>query len=343
MVERSTNHDWLELRSEEALEPELPICDPHHHLWEVREGATQPCYMLDEILADVSGGHNIVSTVFIECGAQFRQDGPEAFRCVGETEFVNAIAERSASGAHGPTRVAAGIIGTVDLRIGDLSAEVLDAQIAAAKGRFRGIRLGALWHEMPNIRNHRINPPEHLLLREDFRSGFKHLAPRKLSFEVWCCHPQIPDATDLARAFPDTVIVLDHFGGPLGIGQYAGREDEVFEDWKMTIGELASCPNVVAKLGGLNMDVNGYGWETRALPPSSDELLEATRRYFEHMIETFGVDRCMFESNFPVDKFSCSYTVVWNSFKKLTQGYSATQRAALFHDTAARIYRLQEA
>ncbi|MDH3582362.1 MAG: amidohydrolase, partial [Hyphomicrobiales bacterium] len=278
-----------------------------------------------------------------ECGAQFRQDGPEAFRCVGETEYVTAIAEQAASGNHGPTKIAAGIIGTVDVRIGDEAADVLDAHIEAANGRFRGIRLGALWHEMPNVRNHRINPPEHLLLHDDFRSGFKHLAPRNLSFEVWCCHPQIPDATDLARAFPDTMIVLNHFGGPLGIGPYEGKGDEVFEDWKGMIDELATCSNVVVKLGGINMDINGYGWEKQPLPPSSSEHSQATRRYFEHTIEKFGIERCMFESNFPVDKYSISYTTVWNSAKKISQGLSAAERAALFHDTATRVYRLQEA
>lgn len=341
MIQHSTNNDWLELRTEEAIEPELPICDPHHHLWDWRDAATQPCYMLDEILEDISGGHNIISTVFIECGAKFKPDGPEAFRCVGETEFVSEIAEQSATSAHGPIKIAAGIIGTCDLRIGDEAADVLDAQIEAGNGRFRGIRLGALWHRMPNVRNHRINPPEHMLLHDDFRSGFRHLASRNLSFEIWCCHPQIPDATNLARAFPDTTIVLDHFGGPLGIGPYEGRMDEVFEDWKGMIGELAGCPNVVAKLGGLNMDINGYGWETRTLPPSSGEHAEATGRYFEHMIEIFGADRCMFESNFPVDKFSISYTTLWNSAKKISKGYSASERAALFHDTTVRVYRLE--
>lgn len=340
MVERSNNHDWLELKTEEALEPELPICDPHHHLWEMRDGAVQPHYTLDELLEDMSGGHNIVSTVFIECGAEFKQDGPEAFRCVGETEFVTAIAERSAIGDYGPTKVAAGIIGTVDVRIGDETADVLDAHIEAANGRFRGIRLGALWHEMPNVRNHRINPPEHLLLGEDFRSGFKHLGPRNMSFEIWCCHPQIPDATDLARAFPDTTIILNHFGGPLGIGPYEGKEDDVFAKWKGMIDELATCPNVVVKLGGLNMDINGYGWEKRDLPPSSSEHVDATRRYYDHTIDKFGVERCMFESNFPVDKFSISYTTLWNAAKIYSQGFSSDERAALFHDTATRIYRL---
>lgn len=341
MVARSSNYDWLQKRTEQALEPDLPICDPHHHLWDFRSGgATQPRYLLDEMLEDVGGGHNIVSTVFIECGAMFREDGPEAYKCIGETEFVNGIAAMSASGLYGKTRIAAGIIGTVDPRIGDETADVLDAQIAAGNGRFRGIRRGAFWHEAEEIRNHRTDPPKGLLLRDDFRSGFKHLAPRNLTFEIWCCHEQIPDATDLARSFPDTVMILDHFGGPCGIGPYAGKADDVFADWKGKIDELATCENVMAKLGGLNMDVNGFHWENRELPPSSQELADATRRYFDYTIEKFGVSRCMFESNFPVDKLSCDYTVLWNSFKIMTKDFSADERAALFHDTAARVYRL---
>jgi len=340
VVAQSRNQAWLGKVREEALEPDLPICDPHHHLWDYRKGAVQERYLLDEIVEDIGGGHNIVSTVFIECGAMFKADGPEDYRCVGETEFVNGIAAMSASGSYGKARIAAGIIGTVDLRIGDAAAGVLDAQIAAGGGRFRGIRRGAFWHQSPDIHNHRTNPPEGLLLRDDFRAGFKHLAPRKLSFEVWCAHTQIPDAISLARAFPETIIVLDHFGGPIGIGPYAGKQDEMFAIWKTQIDELARCPNVVAKLGGLNMEVNGYGWERRPSPPTSAELAEATRRTFEHTIDRFGANRCMFESNFPVDKLSCSYTVLWNSFKRLSKGYSADERAALFHGTAARVYRL---
>src|SRR5262249_36300620 len=263
---------------------EIPICDPHHHLWDSRKGTIQERYLLDEILDDVSGGHNIVSTVFIECGAMFKADGPENSRCIGETEFVNGIAAMNASGAYGKTRTGAGIIGTVDPRIGDAAADVLDAQIAASGGRFRGIRRGAFWHASPDIQNHRTNPPEHLLLQDDFRAGFKHLAPRKLSFEVWCAHTQIPDAVSLARAFPDTKIVLDQFGGPIGIGPYAGKQDEVFADWKTKIDELARCPNVFAKLGGLNMEVNGFGWEHKPKPPTSAELAAATRRYFDYTI-----------------------------------------------------------
>jgi len=340
MVQHSNNQAWLEKVQEEALEPDLPICDPHHHLWEARPKAVQPHYALAEILDNISGGHNIVSTVFIECGAEFRADGPEAFRCVGETEYVSAIADEAATGKHGPCKVAAGIVGTCDLKIGDQAADVLDAQVEAGKGRFKGIRLGAYWIDDPDIPNHRTEPPQDLMMRDDFRTGFKHLAPRNLSFEVWCCHPQIPQATDLARAFPDTTIVLDHFGGPSPVGPYAGKQDEVFEDWKGMIDELSLCENVMAKLGGLNMEVNGFDWHERDTPPTSDELVEATRRYFDYTIDKFGVNRCMFESNFPVDKLSCSYTVIWNSFKRLSKDFSASERAALFHDTAVRVYKL---
>ena len=340
MVAQSTNQAWLDQVKETALEPDLAICDPHHHLWAARKNYVQPHYLIDEMVADLAGGHNVVSTVFIECGAMFRADGPENFRCVGETEFVNGIAAMSASGAYGRARIAAGIVGTCDFRIGDAAADVLDAQIAAGNGRFRGIRRGAFWHESPDIENHRTQPPEGLLLREDFRRGFKHLAPRKLSFEVWCAHTQIPDATSLARAFPDTTIVLDHFGGPIGIGPYKGKDDEVFADWKGKIDELAKCQNVHVKLGGLNMEVNGYEWHHKPKPPTSAELAAATRRYFDYAIEKFGPKRSMFESNFPVDKLSCSYTVLWNSFKLLAKGFSAAEKAALFHDTAAKVYRL---
>ena len=342
MAARSSNAEWLaRAPEEEILEPDLPIIDPHHHLWDrARLHPIQPRYLLDEILEDVGSGHNIVSTVFIECGAMFRADGPEHLRPVGETEFVNGIAAMSASGAYGGTRIAAGIVGTVDLRIGALAGEVLDAHVAAGGGRFRGIRRAVAWDAAPEIRNHRTEPPEGLLLQADYRRGFAELGPRGLSFEAWCYHPQIPEVTDLARAFPDTTIVLDHFGGPLGTGPYAGRADETFAAWKPMARELAACPNVFAKLGGINMDVNGYGWHGRDRPPSSAELADATRRYYDFAIEAFGPDRCMFESNFPVDKLSCGYATAWNAFKRIAAGASADEKAALFHDTAARAYRL---
>ena len=340
MVSPATNADWLALTVEEPLEPDLRICDPHHHLWDFQTARVAPRYLLDEILEDVQSGHNVVSTVFIECGAMFKTDGPEALRPVGETEFVNGIAAMSASGLYGPARIAAGIVGTANLRLGDAVAAVLDAQVVAGGGRFRGIRLGATWDASPVVPNHRTNPPQGLFLRPDFRAGFAHLAPRQLTFEAWCYHHQIPEVTALARAFPDTTIILDHFGGPIGIGPYAGKTDEVYAQWRTHIAELATCDNVVAKLGGINMEVNGFGWHKQPRPPTSQELMEATRPYYEYTLEQFGVERCMFESNFPVDKESCSYTVLWNAFKRLTAGYSAAEKARLFHDTAARVYRL---
>ena len=340
MPSEPKNQAWLDLTPETALEPDLPIVDPHHHLWDGSPGRMQPRYLLDEVLADTGSGHNVVSTVFIECGSMFKADGPEAMRPVGEVEFVNGIAAMSASGTYGDTRIAAGIIGTANLRLGDAVADVLDASIAAGGGRYRGIRVACARDDDPAVPGHRTNPPPHLFEQADFRAGFKHLAPRNLSFELWLYHPQIPDATSLARAFPDTTLVLNHFGGPIGVGTYAGKRDEVFAQWKRDIDELSRCQNVVAKLGGIAMEVNGYAWHDKPKPPTSEELMEATRHYYEYTIERFTPQRCMFESNFPVDKLSASYVTVWNSFKRLTHGYSAADRAALFHDTAARVYRL---
>lgn len=336
------NAEWLAKLSEDALEPDLPICDPHHHLWDGRPGPyVEDRYLLDEMLADLDSGHNIVSTVYIECGSMFRADGPEHLKCVGETEFVNGVAAMSASGQYGPCRIAAGIVGTAPLLSGGkLAAEALDAQTAAGNGRFRGIRCGATWHESPDVPNGRTNPPEAMYADAAFRDGFKELAARGMSFEGWCYHTQIPLLTDLAKAFPDVTIILDHFGGPLGIGPYKGKEDEVFAAWKPAVTALAECPNVVAKLGGIVMELNGFGWQDLPEPPTSQVLMERTRRYYEHTIDIFGVERCMFESNFPVDKIACDYGVLWNSFKRLAADYSADEKAALFHDTATRVYRL---
>src|ERR671912_1447842 len=322
MTTRPSNHDWLALTTEDALDPTLPICDPHHHLWDQVKGRVAARYLLDEIVEDVrNGGHNVVSTVFIECGAMYKpKDAPAALRPVGEVEFVNGIAAMSASGLYGSCRIAAGIVGTADLRLGDAVAAVLDAQIAAGGGRFRGIRRACAWDPDPDVPNHRTEPGPQVFLRDDFRAGFAHLAPRRLTFEAWCYHRQIPDVTALARAFPDTTIILNHFGGPLGIGAYTGKAKDVFTEWRAAITELATCPNVVAKLGGINMEMNGFGWHEQSRPPSSQELADATRNYYDVTIEKFGADRCMFESNFPVDKASCSYTVLWNTFKRIASG-----------------------
>ena len=338
----ATNDDWLALAQEDTLEPDLPICDSHHHLWDNRPDLVESRYLLDEILTDLNSGHNIISTVFVQCGAMHKADGPEAMRVVGETEFVNGIAAMSASGAYGPTRIAAGIVGQVDLNLGDAVAPVLEAHLQAGGGRFRGIRHSVAWDPSdtaPGPRSQAVTHP-HLYLDAGYRIGFAQLGHYGMSFEGWCYHHQIPELTDLARAFPDTTIILNHFGGPLGVGSYADKRDEILSQWRQDIAELATCENVMAKLGGINMKRNGFGWHKREQPPTSQELMEATRPYYEHAIEQFGVDRCLFESNYPVDKVSCSYNVLWNSFKRLTAQYSADEKAKLFHDTAARVYRL---
>ena len=326
---------WLDQVREEIIEPDLPICDPHHHLWD--HDASR--YLLDELLADTGSGHNIVSTVFVECASMYRAEGAASLRPVGETEFVNGVAAMSASGQYGPTRACVGIVGFADLTLGAAVGEVLDAHLAVTP-RFKGIRHAAGWDASADVRNSHTNPVEHLLLDPTFREGFAELGRRGLSFDAWLYHPQIHELTDLARAFPETTIIFDHFGGPLGIGPYAGRRGQIFDQWAVDVAELARCENVLAKLGGLVMPINGFDFHKQEIPPDSDAIVAATGDYYRHALDCFGPSRCMFESNFPVDKQSCAYPVLWNAFKKLAGGYSQAEKADLFHDTAARAYRL---
>ncbi|WP_374575672.1 amidohydrolase [Phenylobacterium sp.] len=322
---------------EEIIEPDLPICDPHHHLWDY-PGTSR--YLLDELLADCGSGHNIESTVFVECASFYRAEGPEALKPVGETEFVNGVAAMSASGVYGPIRACAGIVGFADLTLGGEVEEVLAAHMVAGGGRFRGIRHAGGWDASAAVRNSHTNPPENLYGRDDFRAGFAKLADFGLSFEAWQFHPQLPQVIDLARAFPGQPIVLDHVGGPLGIGPYAGKRDEIFPAWERHIRELAECRDVVVKLGGLGMAICGFEFHKREEKPGSAELAEAWRPYIETCIEAFGPERAMFESNYPVDGVSCSYAVLWNALKRIAAGASAAEKALLFKDTARRVYRL---
>ncbi len=333
---------WLKMTVEEPIDPELPICDPHHHLWDrvAREDRPRNRYLLDELLEDIGGGHNIIKTVFVDCRSMYRADGPEEMQPVGETEFVQGIAAQSASGQRGTARVAAGIVSHANLNLGTAVAPVLEAHMAASNNRFRGIRHSSVWDASPDIQPY-MSPPRGLLLDSTFREGFGCLQKYGLSFDAWLYHHQITDLTDLARAFPDTTIILDHVGGIIGIGPYAGKREEIFQQWKSDIAELSTCPNVVVKVGGLGMPVCGFGWNERTTPPNSTEVAAATAPYYLWCIEQFGVDRCMFESNFPVDKDSYSYTVLWNAFKRLSENFSASEKAALFHDTAVRVYRLE--
>src|SRR4051812_6676258 len=330
---------WLAKRpTEAALEPDLPIIDPHHHFW---ESAPRGRYLLPDLLADLGGGHNIVSTVFLECRAMYRKDGPREMAAVGEVEFVNGIAAMSASGGYGPCRVAEVIIGGGDLTVGARVRELLEAEIAVAGGRLRGIRHGVATDPDERISKYVSRVvPLHQVMDPKFREGFAQLAPLGLSFEAWQYHPQLPDAIDLARSFPNTSIILNHVGGVLGVGPYAGRRQEVLAGWRKDIVELAKCPNVYCKLGGIGMVSFGFDFHERDLPPSSEDLAAAWRQYIEPCIEAFGVERCMFESNFPPDKQSCGYTELWNAFKRITTQASASEKTALYSGTAARVYRL---
>jgi predicted TIM-barrel fold metal-dependent hydrolase len=340
--------------SEPILDPHLPIIDPHHHLWDrtallgqlppPRHGFEQvirrvPRYLLDELLADMAGGHNVIGTVYMECGAFYRATGPAELKPVGEIEAVNGLAAIAASGVYGPARPCAGIVGHADLTRGAAARSVLEAQIAASS-RFRGIRHSASHDPDSDVLGPLVRQPAGLYRDAKFREGFAQLAPLGVSFDAWLLEPQLPDLLDLARAFPETQIILDHVGTPLGIASYAGKRQERFDIWRANIRKLAECPNVAVKLGGLAMVFPGFASCLADQPAPSTQLAEEWKPYLETCIEAFGADRGMFESNFPVDILSCNYATLWNAFKRVSAGYSDEERTALFSGTAIRVYRL---
>jgi len=326
---------WLALAPEEVvIDPHLPIIDTHHHLWHRPDHR----YLLRDLLNDVSRGHNIIGTVFLQCHAMYRAAGPEEYRPVGETEFVAGIAAMSDSGGYGPTRVAAGIVGFADLTLGDRVEPILEAHIRAAGGRFRGVRHSGNWDDDPIIGNGAPGPD--IYPRADFHAGFARLAALGLSLDAWVFFTQLADVIDLARAHPAANIIVGHVGGVLGYGPYAGKRDEVYAAWKASITELAKYPNVTMKLGGMMMRAALYDYKSAQRPMSSEELAAAWRPYIETCIDLFGSRRCMFESNFPVEKMGIGWVALWNAFKRIAAGASADEKRALFHDTAKRVYRL---
>ena len=334
---RAPDEAWLaKAPGETILDPELPIIDTHHHLWERPDHR----YFLPEFLADVRTGHNAVATVFMECHAMYRATGPEELRSLGETEFVTGIAAMSETGMYGATRVAAAIVGFADLTLGDRVAPILEAHLRASGGRFRGVRHSAAWDASPVIGNSQTADGPHLMKRPEFRAGLARLSALGLSLDAWAFHPQLGDVVDLARACPDANIIMGHVGGPLGYGPYAGKRDEVFATWKAGITELATCRNVTMKLGGMMMRLAAYDYGALPAPPSSAELADHWRPYIETCIEKFGPDRCMFESNFPVDKMGIGWAALWNAFKRIAAGASPAEKLALFSGTARRVYRL---
>jgi L-fuconolactonase len=334
-------NDWLALTVEPVLEPEIPICDPHHHFWDYRTSRIPyQRYLLHELAEDINSGHDVRSTVFVEARAMYRADGPEALRPVGEVEFVQGLAAASASGLYGPGRAAACIVGHANLLLGANVTPVLEALQAASPNRFRGIRHSVTWDPHPEVENTAAHPIRGQLGSPAFREGARVLARMGLSYDAWLYFPQLPELADFAKAVPDLTIVLNHIGGLLRTGPYANRDDEVLGTWRRGIAAVAACPNVHVKLGGIGMPRTGFDWHTRTQPIGSEELAQSIAPFMSYCIEQFGPRRCMFESNFPVDKVSFSYRVMYNAFKRLSKGYSASERAAMFHDTAARVYRV---
>jgi predicted TIM-barrel fold metal-dependent hydrolase len=336
--ERHTQADlrlWHARHAETILEPDLPVIDAHHHMWD----RPPDRYQLDEILRDLNTGHCIDATCFAQCTAMYRTDGPEHLKPIGETEYVNGVAAASASGIYGPARICAAISGYADLRLGARVSEVLEGHMRAGGGRFRGIRQQAQFD--PVLGSLAKRPvPQGLLGDAAFREGYARLADFELLFEAWVFFTQLSEVADLAARFPSIPIVLNHLGGPIAIGPYAESRQEHFRRWHEGMTDLARRPNVFVKLGGLGMKIAGFGFEARETPPSSLELAAAWRPHIETTIGLFGVERCMFESNFPMDATSASYPVLWNAFKRLTAGAARAEREALFSRVAATVYRL---
>lgn len=333
------SEQWLQSVKEEIIEPDRPIIDPHHHLW---RQVLHKDYLLPELWNDTGSGHNIEKTMFMECHAFYRETGPEHLKSLGEVEEVARIARDSKSD---PSKAQiAGIIGHTDLTIAgedpELLKEILAAQEVSGDGLFRGIRHAAAHDKRPEDLLIPGRAPAYLHGKESFRKGVRILAERGLTYDTWHFHHQNLDFLDLARAVPECKMVLDHFGTPLGVGIYQSSRDEIFQEWKQEIAQLAKCPNVFAKIGGLAMPDNGFGWHKAENPPSSDEFVAAQKRYYLHTIECFGPERCMFESNFPVDRLSISYPVLWNGFKKMVADFSEEEKHALFYGTAETVYSL---
>ncbi|MCB1744669.1 MAG: amidohydrolase family protein [Gammaproteobacteria bacterium] len=323
---------WMAQVVEEALEPTLPICDPHHHLWR-DAGHTGWPYNLADFHRDTSAGHNILRTVYMECRTEYRSDGPERLRPVGETEVVAGIAEQSA--ASGQAEIA-GIVGFADLSVGDAVEEVLNAHEAVGRGRFRGVRYSTLKDDDPQL----ARPASAAMDDRSYLAGVRTVGRLGYSYDAMVYHPQLLDLVEVARACPQTPIIIGHLGGFLGVGPYRGRREECLAFWRKAMAALASCPNTWLKLGGIGMPMMGFRWDRQAVPPDSRQLAEPWAEPIAYAIDTFGPERCMFESNFPVDNRGASYVVLWNAFKRIAARYSADEKRELFHDTAARAYRL---
>lgn len=338
-----SQQEWLAQITEEIIDPEQRIIDPHHHLWpgvssDSSENSNQ--YLLEDLWVDTGSGHNVTNTVFIDCSQCYWNSTDQALNPVGETEFVKKIADESKADPKQAT--ISGIVGHVDMLLGFEAERVLEKHLEIGQELFKGIRHAGGWDPHPDVRNSHHDACEGLYLQPNFLDGLQTLAKLGYVFEAWQYHHQIPQITELAKQFPDLIIILNHFSGPLGIGPYENKHADIFPQWQKDLKELSLHENVFAKLGGLAMPVNGFGFHIQDKPPTSDEFILKQKAYYETALEYFTPKRCMFESNFPVDKTSISYPVLWNAFKKLATSYSASEKDQLFYKTASTVYRITD-
>ncbi len=331
------NEEWLaKQQQEKPLFADLPIIDTHHHLWDLKGYR----YLIDEYAADIASGHNVVASVFCECSTMWRANGPTEMRPVGEVEFVLGQGAISRSGKFGPADVAMGIIGFADLTLGAVVEEVLTAEVASANGRLVGIRSEANWDADPAIGNSPTASWKHMLLDDKTQQGIRKLQSVGLPLDIWVYHPQLADVVAVADRNPDLTIVLNHCGGPIGYGAYAGQLKETFAMWQRSIQEVAKRPNVVCKVGGILSRSATFNYVEAALPPTSEELASIWTPWFSTCFEALGMQRCLYESNFPVEKLGTSYAVLLNVFKRILSSFSEDERQAFFAGNASRIYKL---
>ncbi|MWB79669.1 amidohydrolase family protein [Pseudooceanicola sp. 216_PA32_1] len=323
--------DWLALVREDVLAPGQPIFDCHHHLWDRPEGR----YRAEELMADMGAGHDVRASLFVQCRTGYRTTGPEALRPVGEVETV-------LDWTRGRDRFPAGLVAMADLQLGDRVRPVLDALTEAGQGQVKGIRNTTAWHADPAVRSNPTPPPQGLMRTDAFLDGARAVAAHGLTLDVWAYQTQLDEVRALAEAVPELAVIVDHCGGPLGVGPHDRFDPDNFRAWRESLAQVAALPNTRIKIGGFGLGVFGWRYADDALPPHSDTLANDWAPWVETCLDLFGPDRAMFESNFPVDKGQVSYRTLWNAFKRLAAPLSRDEQDALFWRSAARTYGIDE-
>lgn len=319
---------------EEIVLPHLPVVDSHMHLWD-RIGFD---YFASEFLADVADGHDVRSSVYVECGMAYDAFSPDPMLAVDETRYA---VKQAALGQGHTHKLAEGILGAANLLLGDEIQPVLEAHVEAAQGRFRGVRFRVAFDADPEAGYHEsgyLN--ENVLHRPELLASARILARMGLTLELWGFHPQLADVKAFARKVPEVQIVLNHVGGPLGVGRYADMRKQVFAEWSQGMRALADEANVMVKLSGLGISRLGLRQAGGQAHTTSDQLVAAWGPFVRHCVETFGPDRSIFGSNFPVDRATASYRTLLNAYKKMLLDLSDDELRAVFAENARRTYRL---